>query len=70
MDNHLYETTSLLRFRDTDPMQMANHAAIVSYLERARPECITGRFGCDYRSPMPLPEPVRQAVDFETGARR
>jgi acyl-CoA thioester hydrolase len=138
MDGFAYETTSFVRFRDADPMQMANHAVIVSYLETARTEYmmelleiervdeinyVMARVECDYRSParygerlrtgvrieelgetsatlgyrvgateshrlvaeaktvqvfydydrqapMPVPEAVREAVDFETGAQR
>ena len=77
MDGYSYETTSFVRFRDVDAMQMANHAVIISYLETARTEYMMELMGlesireidylmanveCDYRSPARYGETMRVGV--------
>ncbi len=80
MEDFAHETTSVVRFRDTDPMKMANHAVIVSYLEGARTDYMMGLLGlehiaelpyimarveCDYRSPARYGEQLRVGVAID-----
>lgn len=77
MKGYDYVTKSFVRFRDTDPMQMTNHAVVFSYLETARTEYMKALLGfekvrdipylmahveCDFRSPSSYGDVLKTGV--------